>query len=454
MKETGIATRIVAEVVLAGHLVLAAFYWWLSPKGFPIGHCRFWLNSVLPVVLVIVAIAALTAMLRGRPRLATFALWGLAAAWLATMVAARVLFPIAFERLWLAAALPVVVVALASVLLGTRNRPTVRHAVGPLLAGAAAGYFVVWAQVPAPPSTIPAGKGPAGKEPTGAGPIGAPEGDSSPADSPLVRIGEAGSLHAGSGELMVQAGNLQLRCSPLLTFDRVSPDGFWSILATPNQHVRTLESCLAGAGEWLCRYSDGSTLRLLAPTEASRLELDAATPLEADTYSHLNSYCVLTVSGHTRLAVAFSPDANQVIDVLPADYPTGRPARFAYLVASGKFHVAEATSGEKGPFRDLASGPLARGEPLEIVIYDAGRPTVAIELADWTSQLSTALSPTAGWGVPVGAIEFLRSGNSEASAVEIYITLAATSVGRGWECVGHRAGVYRNRVRFRSAAAD
>ncbi len=30
--------------------------------------------------------------------------------------------------------------------------------------------------------------------------------------------------------------------------------------------------------------------------------------------------------------------------------------------------------------------------------------------------------------------------------VEIWISLAATSVGRGWDSVGYRAGAYRNRI--------
>lgn len=71
-----------------------------------------------------------------------------------------------------------------------------------------------------------------------------------------------------------------------------------------------------------------------------------------------------------------------------------------------------------------------------------------LTLDDWTQQLSTDLSPTAGWGVPMNAIEFRRSDDSKSSPIEIFVTLAATSVGRGWETVGHRAGTYRNRFSF------
>ena len=48
----------------------------------------------------------------------------------------------------------------------------------------------------------------------------------------------------------------------------------------------------------------------------------------------------------------------------------------------------------------------------------------------------------AGWGLPVNAIEFQRDG----PVVSLYLTLAATSVGRGWDSVGHAAGVYRDRL--------
>ena len=70
-----------------------------------------------------------------------------------------------------------------------------------------------------------------------------------------------------------------------------------------------------------------------------------------------------------------------------------------------------------------------------------------VVLADWSAQADTTLSPTAGWGVPVNAIEFSLAGDAPSSPASIFVTLAATSVGRGWDCVGHRPGTYRNRIR-------
>jgi hypothetical protein len=115
------------------------------------------------------------------------------------------------------------------------------------------------------------------------------------------------------------------------------------------------------------------------------------------------------------------------------------------------FRVVEAASGEKGPFRELAAGPLARGAPLVVTLLDGDRPVCELELMDWAAQASVELSPTAGWGLPANAVEFERLGDSPGEAVALWVTLAGTSVGRGWDSVGHRAGVYRNWINVHAA---
>lgn len=114
--------------------------------------------------------------------------------------------------------------------------------------------------------------------------------------------------------------------------------------------------------------------------------------------------------------------------------------------------MVEATSGEKGPFNQLASGMLVRGAPLEVTLFDKSQAIATISFFDWTSQLSTELSPSAGWSLPQNAIEFVRLGDSADAPVQIFLTLAATSVGRGLETVGHRAGTYRNRIEIEVAS--
>jgi hypothetical protein len=201
-------------------------------------------------------------------------------------------------------------------------------------------------------------------------------------------------------------------------------------------------------------YSDYSAVMIPSLDAPGRAEFTAFSRLDEDTYSHLNSFCVLTIRGGHQTALAFSPCPDDRIDVFPFDYPAGRPARFAYWDAEQQFHVVEARSGEKGPFRTLAAGHLERGEPLTLFIYDEAAMVAKVALDDWSAQASTDLSPTAGWRVPMNAIEFFRLGEQESDPVAIYVTLAGTSVGRGWDTVGHRAGTYRNRITIELTPPD
>jgi hypothetical protein len=81
-----------------------------------------------------------------------------------------------------------------------------------------------------------------------------------------------------------------------------------------------------------------------------------------------------------------------------------------------------------------------------MTLSDGEEPVFRLTFHDWRSQLSTQLSPTAGWGVPVNAIEFSLQSDASDSPASVFLTLASTSIGRGYDSVGHRAGVYRNRV--------
>jgi hypothetical protein len=239
---------------------------------------------------------------------------------------------------------------------------------------------------------------------------------------------------------------MTIRCTPLLDFERISPDGFWSLFAPASSTQRRVVTAFGDSFTQTLLYSDNSTIVIPNRSESQQVELMASSHVPRDTFTHLNSFSVLEISGHKQLSLSFSPCSQTEVDVLPADYPTGRPARFAFLSESGVFSVVEATSGEKGPFRELASGPMRRGDSLSINILDQGERVAKVTLKDWSAQLSTAVSPTAGWGVPVNAIEFQRIADSPRAPVAIWVTLAATSVGRGWQSVGHRAGVYSNRI--------
>jgi hypothetical protein len=170
-------------------------------------------------------------------------------------------------------------------------------------------------------------------------------------------------------------------------------------------------------------------------------------------YSHLNAFCDVEIRGHRQLALEFSPCPGSLIEVRPFDYPIGRPTRFAFVSSDRTYCVVEITSGEKGPFRSLARGRLEPEQALTITFHDRDRAVARLSLDDFAAQADTTLSPTAGWGVPVNAIEFSLAGDGPSSLASIFVTLAGTSVGRGWDCVEHKAGTYRNQLRVEPVAA-
>jgi hypothetical protein len=113
------------------------------------------------------------------------------------------------------------------------------------------------------------------------------------------------------------------------------------------------------------------------------------------------------------------------------------------------FRVVQARSAEKGPFTTLAEGRMNRADALTMTFYDQDRAVYEVTLRDWAAQAGVQLSPTAGYRLPVNAIEFSIDGDNDRASAGMFITLAATSVGRGWDSVGHAAGTYRNRVTVR-----
>lgn len=415
-----ILRRIPGEIVLAAHAFLAASALILEPHGFPLTHPRFAIGILLPFAVLVLSGVALVQLLRERTAFPATVLMGLAGAWLSASVACRMIFPISFANLWAGGISVGLALVVCSLVLGKRTpfltrRDGIASAVG-LVAGA---LFVI-GLLPPDPTTSP---------------INATAEQNLPTNSPdaVAPLGE---------EIRVATGQVQIAYRPLLTFDRISPDRFWSLLAPLATTRKPLDRT-----EETYRFSDGATLTATNLTDSPGIDITAFTPVERDTYSHLNSYSELLIEGCRHPTISFSPTGGQQFDILPAGYPTGLPARFACRKADGSFVVLEAASGEKGPFRQLASGPLAKGDPLVMQFYDNGNWVASLTLNDWSAQVSTALSPSAGWKVPVNAIEFQRAG--ETGPINVWVTLAATSVGRGWDTVGHAAGSYRNRSQIR-----
>lgn len=438
--------RMTVDVALALHLAAAVGWLWISPKGFPIFSSPTVTNWLLPLLTIGVASLGLMAMHRGRREEAAITVLCFASAWAAGAIGCRLLFPVSCRVLWLLPMATALAGITLYVLMTLNARKRFVVALPTVLTGIATGALAVWWQVPPAPSTSP----------------WHPDRKKTEARQSSEPLPTNLSLAAGVqfrpaiGRFEVERNGVHLSCDPLLTFDRISPDRCWSLFA-PRPRVRRPTGLRSLEEAQIVSYDDRASVNLPTPSNNDELRLEAETPVPADTYSHLNSFCYLETVGHKRLSIVFSPCPEDAFDVVPADYPTGRPARFAYLDDSSKFHVCEARSGEKGPFRKLASGPLKRGDSLAIELRDEGRPIVTIIFDDWSCQLSTSMSPSAGWSVPVNAIEFQRMGDAATDSAGIWITLAATAVGRGFETVGHAAGTYRNRVTIRwhhAAASD
>jgi hypothetical protein len=425
-------------LVIGFHAVVGAGLLWLTPGGFPWTHLRFLSNWVVPIAILGLVTGAVIAARRQRLDVLRAVLVAFPVSWAAAAISGRVLFPISLRWLF---ALPLLGAAvMAAVWFATFRRqtdPFRGRAWGLAALATVVGAVLPLSQRAPAPDTQPLD-------------VAMPEAVSG-MPVPSGRLSSRLWIHPGDGSITVKAGALTLSVQPMLRFLDRSPDGCWTILVPPwlreEPHIRLVS---AGRQEgWLSlRYRTEGEARLrVAPDEGrGPIRLESYTHLSRSIDSHLNGFCDIDVSGHRRLFLSFSPCPDRRIEVRPADYPVGRPMRVAYLGARGGFHVVEASSGEKGPFRELAGGRLGRSEPLAITFHDGDRPLARLTLDDFAAQAGTTLSPTAGWGLPVNAIEFSLAGDAPSSAAAIYITLAGTSVGRGWDSVGHAAGTYRNRI--------
>jgi hypothetical protein len=431
------AARLLLSCVFTAHLVCAAAWWWLMPGGFPLSHPRFWVNRVLPLAVLALGGAYVWARYRTRDDVLRALGLALAAFWAAAAVSARVTFPVTFNLLWL---LPFLGAACIALLVIRPRRIGARSVVGAALA-AVVGAWAPVSQRGDDPSTRPLDS----------------EFERVPSIGPevshaVVRLSDALRVQPNGGVVYVTCGDVHLDVEPMLTFISRSPDRCWTLLAPRPARVGPRRRVVADHStdhSAIFRYADDgeSRLSVARPRDPRVTEIEALGRLDAPVYSHLNSYCTITSMGHRRLELSFSPCPDVPVEVTPFDYPFGRPVRFAYLDAADTFRVVEARSAEKGPFRTLASGKLKRGEPLAVTLHDRGVPVARVTLEDWSAQLSTALSPTAGYGVPQNAVTFMLTGASQTSPAFISFELAGTGIGRGYDSVGHDAGVYRNRLR-------
>jgi hypothetical protein len=423
--------------VFAAHLVLAAFIWFLLPHGFPWDHPRFWVNEVLPLALAGMSVAGFVALHKNNVSWAQATMACCAATYLTMAAVWLAIFPISGKK-------PALVAVLIGIYLAVSASRAMRHyswkngfAATGLLVGIVLGGLLPLSQRSPDPATLPAEsvRQFATKPESG---------------TPDVSLPEFVKLLPFPGSVNVEFHQVSVDVQPLLEFISRSPDRCWTLLASArdrNGPSRAYAGWTQDADETTLHYAgeEPATLRLF-PTAGNVFRLEATAMLPKPVFSHLNSCTAMQVQGHKRLFLSFSPCEDQLIEVTYSQYPTGRPSRFAYFGDDGAFRVVEATSGEKGPFTELARGKLSRHEKLTITFHDGDRPVGRITLVDFAAQASRQLSPCAGWGVPQNAIEFSLEQNCPDSPASIFVTLAGTSVGRGWDSVGHAAGLYRNRL--------
>ncbi len=438
------AARLVWRGIFGLHSGLFAVAWWLLPGGFAVSQLKFWCNQVACPGLALVMAGGCCAGVRAERAVLGSLAGGIGALWLSAGLSALVLFSASMldKGLFAMAVGALMVVGAARTV--EPPRPSLRVAT---IAGfATLSLMMLFAQRGPAPSTHPS---------------------LSLIDQLWVRqtlepswsfaspaLG-AVSVDARSESVRVARDRYTLRLDPLLTFTSRSTDRGWTLFASDDDRRGPTRRYLSSEAKPLAYVVDYGPsddgpheyARLALMAADASLDLEALVAIAEPVYSHLNSFATVQFVGHTSLQLEFSACPGQLVEPLPHDYPVGRPLRLATLDEQGRFRVVEATSAEKGPFASLAEGALARGEPLTITLHDEGKPRLTITFDDWSSQLSTEPSPTAGWGMPQNAISFTRQTEAPASIVTLELTLANTSVGRGFESVGHSAGVYRNRIR-------
>ena len=425
------------------------------PQGYEISHPRFWSNTLLPFVGIGVAIGGVYVCRKKKDSWICALVLGSTAMVLAGVITSKLMFPQSTSGklgLLLIFLGFIAVCGCVFVLWVMRsNGVGIFSTAGAVTCGVFFGCLFPWTQRGLDAATVPVAEDDWGL-------FAAESTNERAASTPTVHLTNRLQVIPKNMVAKIELNNdVAVSIHPVLTFDSTSPDRFWTIFSRSGRRVPSpgmsgafrstasgtrdsdgLKMLYSGIGDSVLRVVDGGT---------DGIRLDAMTQLAKPVYSHLNTFCKIEISSrHEGISLLFSP-CHERVEAKLSDYPVGAPTRLAFLDSNGAFRVVEASSAEKGPFSTLEEGELKRGEPLGITIFIKDEPVGSINLLDWSAQVSTQLSPTAGWGLPENAIEFSLTSKNNKTCM-IYVTLASTSIGRGYDSVGHRSGTYRNRVRI------
>jgi hypothetical protein len=438
-----IQSRLFWLFALVLHIVVPGVWFFFMAGGFPILHLRFLSNQIIPVVVIVAGVTGLYAGRAVKTALLYAILLSLAAGWIVAALVGIVLYPVSARLITPLAIVVGLLISLSTWKREARRELRSARSIALAILGGAVGVVIPFTQRAGVSSTRPLN-------------VAMETCPAEPAETSPGMVGLSQTLRVApkDGSITFQRGRRFMTIDPLLTFISRSPDRFWIAFAPHEMreppHTKLTHWAREGPLLRTCYENTlGSSGLRVSASGDDGAEIETVTRIPEPVYSHLNTFCEISLAGHSKLAIAFSPCPEKRIEVLPMDYPVGRPARLAYVDAHEVFHVIEATSGEKGPYHELAEGKLTRGQPLEITLYDEGQAIAMIAFADWSAQLSTDLSPTAGWGVCTNAIEFSLQGEGMRSGASIFVSLASTSPGRGYDSVGHAPGVYRNRMSVR-----
>lgn len=394
------ATPRVGAVLVAGvHLAGACGWWSAMAGGFPLLHRMSVANLWIPLLVGLVALGALVAARRS-PRWTRRGALMLAGLWFGIAGCGASLFNNSSGWVWaVCAGIGGVGVLLAGW----------RQAMRWLALGVCVGVAAAAVQRAAPAATRPLGTGP--------------------------EFDVVGPCSWDGTLSLVVRPRVQVHVNPLLVFESVSQDRFWTVFAERwwGAPIRCEGEEVIG-GVRRGQFVGEGRMVLAAEALDGELRIDAGIELATEVYSHLNHVLAVTVTAD-EVSLAFAGCA-AVAPPRPDEASV-----FAYVEAGGELVVARATRREKGPFDELCRTAVVDGVVV-VRVNVRGEAVADVELRDWAAQADTTPSPTAGWGVPGNAIEFW----SVPGAVQLVATLAGTSVGRGFHSVGHAAGRYRNRV--------
>src|SRR4051812_44793355 len=343
--------------ILTAHATGALAWWWTRPGGFPITNVHFWSGAVVPWVIVIVVIFARFS-LHKRPSLSASLMLSIPLAWIAASVASTFVFPITFHVLWVGPFL-IGVMMLALWMLSTRSMVRWRS-ITPIviaLCAIALGVVTPMSQRAGASATRPLNV-----------PMPASDSMPEPQDQRAIRLSPDVQVQPGSALINFTNARCLLGIQRVLDFASRSPDGCWTLFASPHQRESPLRRFVGIVQQEssidLTYENDLRSLLHVSIDSPAQTHIESITKVPFDIYSHLNTFCELTMTGHKHLFIVFSPCPSSPIEVTYMQYPRGRPERLAYLDAAATFHVVEASSAEKGPYHELARGTLGANEPL------------------------------------------------------------------------------------------